>query len=92
MQKGIPNNGLLDAVVYRQRGSDRDAQELSKALTHGQLPLLEDPEVLPGDEALSRCRGLYPYDLSAFSVSIKISENKAASQDWVAYYIFSAFS
>lgn len=70
-QRGIPTKGLLDAVVYRQRGSDKEAQELSKALTPGQLPLLEDPEVLPGDEALSRCRGLYPYDLSAFSVSTK---------------------
>lgn len=87
-QRGIPTKGLLDAVVYRQRGSDREAQELSKALTPGQLPLLEDPEVLPGDEALSRCRGLYPYDLSAFSVSINISDNKALSQDWVVYYLF----
>uniref|UniRef100_A0A673C0C6 Si:ch211-183d21.1 n=1 Tax=Sphaeramia orbicularis TaxID=375764 RepID=A0A673C0C6_9TELE len=68
-QRGIPTKGLLDAVVYRQRGSDMEAQELSKALTPGQLPLLEDPEVLPGDEALSRCRGLYPFDLSAFSVA-----------------------
>nr|XP_057917766.1 uncharacterized protein si:ch211-183d21.1 isoform X2 [Doryrhamphus excisus]XP_057917767.1 uncharacterized protein si:ch211-183d21.1 isoform X2 [Doryrhamphus excisus] len=68
-QRGIPTKGLLDAVVYRQRGSDMEAQELSKALTPGQLPLLEDPEVLPDDEALSRCRGLYPYDLSAFSVA-----------------------
>ncbi|CAG04356.1 unnamed protein product [Tetraodon nigroviridis] len=69
MQRGIPTKGLLDAVVYRQRGSDREAQELSRALTPGQLPLLEDPEVLPGDEALSRCGGLYPADLSAFSVA-----------------------
>lgn len=68
-QRGIPTKGLLDAVVYRQRGSDREALELSKALTPGQLPLLEDQDVLPGDEALSRCRGLYPYDLSAFSVA-----------------------
>ncbi|XP_047465874.1 uncharacterized protein si:ch211-183d21.1 [Mugil cephalus] len=68
-QKGIPTKGLLDAVVYRQRGSDREAQELSKALTPGQLPLLEDPEVLSTDESLSRCRGLYPHDLSAFSVA-----------------------
>lgn len=68
-QRGIPTKGLLDAVVYRQRGSDREALELSKALTPGQLPLLEDQDVLPGDEALSRCRGLYPADLSAFSVA-----------------------
>ncbi|XP_014822975.1 PREDICTED: uncharacterized protein LOC106903587 isoform X1 [Poecilia mexicana] len=69
VQRGIPTRGLLDAVVYRQRGSDMEAQELSKALTPGQLPLLEDPDVLPGDEALSRCGGLYPLDLSAFSVA-----------------------
>uniref|UniRef100_A0A3P9PZE1 Si:ch211-183d21.1 n=1 Tax=Poecilia reticulata TaxID=8081 RepID=A0A3P9PZE1_POERE len=68
-QRGIPTRGLLDAVVYRQRGSDMEAQELSQALTPGQLPLLEDPDVLPGDEALSRCGGLYPLDLSAFSVA-----------------------
>ncbi|KAM9425268.1 uncharacterized protein KZ484_008394 isoform 2-T3 [Pholidichthys leucotaenia] len=68
-QRGIPSKGLLDAVVYRQRGSDREALELSKTLTPGQLPLLEDPDVLDGDEALSRCRGLYPHDLSAFSVA-----------------------
>ncbi|XP_049616125.1 uncharacterized protein si:ch211-183d21.1 isoform X1 [Syngnathus scovelli] len=68
-QRGIPTKGLLDAVVYRKMGSDQEAQELSKALTPGQLPLLEDPEVLPGDEALSRCGGLYPHDLSAFSVA-----------------------
>lgn len=54
--------------MYRQRGSDQDSLELSRALTPGQLPLLEDQDVLSGDEALSRCRGLYPYDLSAFSV------------------------
>lgn len=58
--------------MYRQRGSDREALELSKALTPGQLPLLEDPEVLLGDEALSRCGGLYPADLSAFSVSAEL--------------------
>ncbi|XP_051927627.1 uncharacterized protein si:ch211-183d21.1 isoform X1 [Hippocampus zosterae] len=68
-QRGIPTKGLLDAVVYRKMGSDKEAQELSKALTPGQLALLEDPEVLPGDESLSRCRGLYPSDLSSFSVA-----------------------
>ncbi|XP_071782911.1 uncharacterized protein LOC139932874 [Centroberyx gerrardi] len=69
VQTGIPTRGLLDAVVYRQRGSDKEAQELSDALTPGQLPLLEDPEALLGDEALSRCGGLYPADLSAFAVA-----------------------
>ncbi|XP_010887130.3 uncharacterized protein si:ch211-183d21.1 [Esox lucius] len=68
-QAGIPTQGLLDVVVYRLRGSDKDAQELSDALTPGQLPLLEDPEVQPGDEALSRCNNLLPADLSAFVVA-----------------------
>lgn len=49
--------------------SDQETLELSRALTPGQLPLLEDAGALPGDEALSRCRGLYPHDLSAFSVA-----------------------
>ncbi|XP_061665448.1 uncharacterized protein si:ch211-183d21.1 [Syngnathoides biaculeatus] len=68
-QRGFPTRGLLDAVVYRKMGSDQDALELTKMLTPGQLPLLEDPEVLSGDEALSRCKNLDPYDLSAFSVA-----------------------
>ncbi|KAM6951009.1 uncharacterized protein FYW47_014518 [Aplochiton taeniatus] len=66
---GVPTQGLLDAVVYRQWGSDKEAQGLSNALTPGQLPLLEDPEALWGDESLSRCVGLRPADLSAFVVA-----------------------
>ncbi|KAI4898052.1 hypothetical protein NFI96_002824 [Prochilodus magdalenae] len=52
---GIPKKGLLDAIVYRVRGSDRDTADLIEALTPGQLPLLEDPAALSGDESLSRC-------------------------------------
>ncbi|KAL7874853.1 hypothetical protein SRHO_G00058230 [Serrasalmus rhombeus] len=51
----IPTKGLLDAIVYRARGSDRDSADLIQALTPGQLPLLEDPGALTGDESLSRC-------------------------------------
>ncbi|XP_066539861.1 uncharacterized protein si:ch211-183d21.1 [Hoplias malabaricus] len=52
---GVPKRGLLDAIVYRARGSDRDSAELIQALTPGHLPLLEDSAALPGDESLSRC-------------------------------------
>ncbi|XP_056153216.1 uncharacterized protein si:ch211-183d21.1 [Lampris incognitus] len=69
LQNGVPTRGLLDAVVYRQKGSDKGAQELSDALTPGQLPLLEDAEALLGDESLSRCGGLNPADLSDFVVA-----------------------
>ncbi|XP_046888615.1 uncharacterized protein si:ch211-183d21.1 isoform X2 [Hypomesus transpacificus] len=69
-QTGIPTRGLLDAVVYRLRGSDKECQELSDVLTPGQLPLLEDPEALAGDEGLSRCGSLQPADLSAFTVAV----------------------
>lgn len=63
----IPRDGLLDAVVYRARGSDKKTAELTEALTPGQLPLLEDLNALPGDESLSRC-GTGRLDLSAYRV------------------------
>ncbi|XP_047667740.1 uncharacterized protein si:ch211-183d21.1 isoform X1 [Tachysurus fulvidraco] len=64
----IPKNGLLDGLVYRSRSSDRDWADLIKALTPGQLPLLEDTTSLDGDESLSRC-GLNRVDLNSFRVS-----------------------
>ncbi|KAG5262437.1 hypothetical protein AALO_G00275130 [Alosa alosa] len=66
-QTGTPRLGLLDAVVYRVRGSDKDGWMLTEALTPYQLPLLEDPQALPGDESISRCQGR-PNTLSAFRV------------------------
>ncbi|XP_058254005.1 uncharacterized protein si:ch211-183d21.1 [Hemibagrus wyckioides] len=64
----VPKNGLLDGIVYRSRSSDRDWAELVKALTPGQLPLLEDTMSLEGDESLSRC-ALNRVDLNSFRVS-----------------------
>ncbi|XP_065114843.1 uncharacterized protein [Paramisgurnus dabryanus] len=64
---GIPKKGLLDAVVYRSRGSDKKTGELTDALTPGQLPLLEDINALPGDETLSRC-GSDRLNLSVYRV------------------------
>ncbi|XP_036401243.1 uncharacterized protein LOC118789051 [Megalops cyprinoides] len=66
---GIPTRGLLDAIVYRLPGSDKEARDLSDALTPGQIPLLEDPMFLAGDETLSRCNSLQSADLSAFVVT-----------------------
>ncbi|XP_046702959.1 uncharacterized protein si:ch211-183d21.1 isoform X2 [Silurus meridionalis] len=64
----VPKNGLLDAVVYRSRSSDRNWADLINALMPGQLPLLEDSTLLHEDESLSRC-GLSRLDLNSFRVS-----------------------
>lgn len=66
--QNIPRSGLLDAVVYRTRGSDKRVSELTQALTPGQIPLLEDISALPGDETLSRC-GTERLNLDAFRVA-----------------------
>ncbi|XP_048030269.1 uncharacterized protein si:ch211-183d21.1 [Megalobrama amblycephala] len=66
--QNIPRSGLLDAVVYRTRGSDKKVSELTEALTPRQLPLLEDINALPGDETLNRC-GTKRLDLNAFRVA-----------------------
>ncbi|TSL82526.1 hypothetical protein Baya_6625 [Bagarius yarrelli] len=64
----VPRNGLLDGMVYRSRSSDKDWADLVKALTPGQLPLLEDTTSLDGDESLSRCE-IKRLDLNSFRVS-----------------------
>ncbi|KAJ8245787.1 hypothetical protein GJAV_G00260310 [Gymnothorax javanicus] len=68
-EAGIPTRGLLDAIVYRLPGSDKEARDLSEAFIPGQIPLLEDPMFLPGDESLSRCNSLKAADMSAFVVT-----------------------
>ena len=69
-EAGIPTRGLLDAIVYRQPGSDKEARDLSDAFIPGQIPLLEDPTFLQGDETLSRCNSLQVADMSAFVVRL----------------------
>ncbi|XP_051971126.1 uncharacterized protein LOC127635257 isoform X2 [Xyrauchen texanus] len=66
--QSIPTDGLLDAVVYRSRGSDKKASELTEVLTPGQLPLLEDINAFPGDETLTRC-GADRLNLNAYRVA-----------------------
>lgn len=70
--QNIPRSGLLDAVVYRARGSDKKVSELTEALTPRQLPLLEDINALPGDETLTRC-GTERLNLNAFRVRFSVS-------------------
>ncbi|XP_016327674.1 uncharacterized protein LOC107677312 isoform X2 [Sinocyclocheilus anshuiensis] len=70
-----PRNGLLDAVVYCTRGSDKKVSELTEALTPGQLPLLEDINALPADETLSRC-GTERLNLNAFRVTSPTPRNQ----------------
>ncbi|XP_066545408.1 uncharacterized protein LOC136712633 [Amia ocellicauda] len=78
-EKGaIPTDGLLDAIVYRQRGSDKQTRGLSDALTPWQIPLFEDSSFSSGDESLSRCGSLKPLDLSAFRVTVPTPLKKNA--------------
>ncbi|KAK1164757.1 hypothetical protein AOXY_G15148 [Acipenser oxyrinchus oxyrinchus] len=76
----IPTEGLLDAVVYRSRGSDKGAKALGEVLTPGQPHLLEDPSFSSVDESLSRCGSLEPRLLAAFQVTLltPMKENACA--------------
>ncbi|XP_041085777.1 uncharacterized protein si:ch211-183d21.1 isoform X2 [Polyodon spathula] len=76
----IPTEGLLDAVVYRSRGSDKGARVLGEVLTPGQPHLLEDPSFSSVDESLSRCGSLKPRLLAAFQVTLltPMKENACA--------------
>ncbi len=78
--QNIPKSGLLDAVVYRTRGSDKQVSELTEALTPGQLPLLEDISARAADETLSRC-GPERLNLSAFRVRSSVSVHVSFMQD-----------
>lgn len=62
----VPTKGLLDAIVYRSRGSDKDTADLIRALMPRQLPLLEYFSAQE-DKSLSRC-GLHRLDLNSFRV------------------------
>lgn len=47
--------GLLDAVVYTSRRATGTAETLSRVLTPGSLPYVEDDQFLEGDESIQRC-------------------------------------
>ncbi len=82
--QNVPKSGLLDAVVYRTRGSDKKVSELTEALTPGQLPLLEDISALPDDETLSRC-GPERLNLNAFRVRSSVSVHVSFMQNSQAF-------
>lgn len=54
-------------MVYQGRSSDRGLDALTKALTPGQNPLLENTTSLQEDKSLSRC-ALKRLNLSSFKV------------------------
>ncbi|XP_061456293.1 uncharacterized protein LOC133372075 isoform X2 [Rhineura floridana] len=60
--------GLVDALVYKARGSDK-ADKLLAVLTPGQSLLHEDYSHSNQDESLSRCHSLRPRDHSSFQVT-----------------------
>ncbi|XP_034987309.1 uncharacterized protein LOC118092825 isoform X2 [Zootoca vivipara] len=64
----LTNVGLVDALVYKARGSD-NADKLLAVLAPGQRVLLEDDSHSSQDESLSRCYSLRPRDHSSFQVT-----------------------
>ncbi|CAM5087099.1 unnamed protein product [Natator depressus] len=64
----VTEAGLVDAVVYKSRASDR-ADKLLKVLTPGQNILYEDDSHSSQDESLSRCNSQSPRVHSSFQVT-----------------------
>ncbi|XP_006015640.1 uncharacterized protein LOC102373025 [Alligator sinensis] len=65
----VTEEGLVDAVVYTSRASDR-ADKLLRILAPGQNILYEDDSHSSQDESLSRCNDLTPRLHSSFQVTI----------------------
>ncbi|XP_028562113.2 uncharacterized protein LOC114584422 isoform X2 [Podarcis muralis] len=68
MNMPLTNVGLVDALIYKARGSD-NADKLLAVLAPGQRVLLEDDSHSSQDESLSRCYSLRPRDHSSFQVT-----------------------
>ncbi|XP_078519067.1 uncharacterized protein LOC144784272 [Lissotriton helveticus] len=64
----VTEEGLVDAVVYQSRGSEK-ADRLLSVLTPGQEVLHEDEMFNTDDESLSRCDSLRLRDQSSFQVT-----------------------
>lgn len=67
MNSPVTDEGLVDAVVYKSRGSDK-ADKLLAVLTPGQNILHEDDSHSVHDESLSRCHSLRPRNHNSFQV------------------------
>ncbi|XP_007423903.1 uncharacterized protein LOC103056377 [Python bivittatus] len=72
-------DGLIDAVVYRARGSEK-ADKLVALLTPGQNVLHENDSHSTEDESISRCLSLKPRDSRSFQVTLTtpLRENACA--------------
>ncbi|XP_063171291.1 uncharacterized protein LOC134505497 isoform X2 [Candoia aspera] len=73
-------DGLIDAVVYRARGSEK-ADKLVSLLTPGQNVLHENDSHSTEDESISRCLSLKPRDSRSFQVTLTtpLRENACVS-------------
>lgn len=80
MGMAVTEAGLVDAVVYKSRASDR-ADKLLKVLTPGQSILYEDNSHSSQDESLSRCNSQSPRLHSSFQVTVTtpFGENACAN-------------
>ncbi|XP_060116852.1 uncharacterized protein LOC132588474 isoform X2 [Heteronotia binoei] len=65
---GLTDEGLVDAVVYKSRGSEK-AERLLAVLAPGQSVLHEDDSYSNQDESLSRCHSLRPRSHDSFQVT-----------------------
>ncbi|XP_077172103.1 uncharacterized protein LOC143826949 isoform X2 [Paroedura picta] len=65
----LTGEGLVDAVVYKARGSDQ-AEKLLAVLAPGQGVLHEDDSHSEQDESLSRCHSLRPRNHGSFQVTV----------------------
>ncbi|XP_039216669.1 uncharacterized protein LOC120315798 isoform X2 [Crotalus tigris] len=76
-------DGLVDAVVYRARGTDK-AEKLVALLTPGQNVLHENDSHSTEDESISRCLSLKPRDSTSFQVTetTPLQENSCVSLSW----------
>lgn len=63
----LTDKGLVDAVVYKSRGSEK-ADKLLEVLAPGQSVLHEDDSHSDQDESLSRCHSLRPRNHNSFQV------------------------
>ncbi|XP_054849640.1 uncharacterized protein LOC129339061 [Eublepharis macularius] len=64
----LTSEGLVDAVVYKSRGSEK-ADKLLAVLAPGQSVLYEDDSHSHLDESLSRCHSLKPRNHRSFQVT-----------------------
>ncbi|XP_042691309.1 uncharacterized protein LOC122169313 [Centrocercus urophasianus] len=80
LNMAVTAKGLVDAVVYTSRGSEK-AEQLLKVLVPGQGILYENDSHSTEDESLSRCHSLSARQQSSFQVTVMtpLEENACSS-------------